>query len=97
MEGYIVSNVATRDAPLKPRALARRQDVQHASGITPAFRRQLRDEIIAATPEQIRALSEPLAEATGRFATCVLGGRDQIAASDADLSVVELFGSGAQS
>ena len=97
MEGYIVSNVATRDAPLKPRALARRQDVQHASGITPAFRRQLRDEIIAATSEQIRALSEPLAEATGRFATCVFGGRDQIAASDADLSVVELFGSGAQS
>ena len=97
MEGYIVSNVATRDAPLKPRALARRQDVLHASGITPAFRKQLRDEIIAATPEQVRALAEPLADATARFATCVFGGRDQIAASDADLSVVELFGSGAQS
>ena len=91
-EGYVVSNVAKRDAPVKPRALARRQDIQRFSGITEELRTTIRNEILASTPDTVRANAAALRELEGSFATCVFGGRDQIAASSADLNVIELLG-----
>jgi Zn-dependent M16 (insulinase) family peptidase len=91
LEGYIVSSVAKRDAPQKPRELARHQDTRRFAGITEDLRTTLRDELLACTPEQVRALAVPLQDAIPRLATCVFGGKDQIAASNAGLQVVELF------
>ena len=91
-EGYIVSNVAKRDAPQKPRALARRQDVQRFSGVTEELRTTIRNEILACTPETIRSHAATLRELSGSFNTCVFGGHDQIAASSAGLQVVNLLG-----
>jgi Zn-dependent M16 (insulinase) family peptidase len=93
-EGYIVSNVAKRDAPLKPRTLARRQDIQRFSGVTEELRTTVRNEILACTPEAVRAQAAVLRELRGSFNTCVFGGRDQIAASAAGLNMVDLLGSG---
>ncbi len=48
MEGYVVSTVAGFDAPLKARALARRQDGDYFGGRTPETRLQTRAEMMAA-------------------------------------------------
>ena len=74
------------------RALARRQDIQRFSGITEELRTTIRNEILASTPDTVRANAAALRELEGSFATCVFGGRDQIAASSADLNVIELLG-----
>ena len=91
-EGYIVSNVAKRDAPQKPRALARRQDIQRLSGVTEELRTAIRNEIMACTPETVREHAATLRELSGSFATCVFGGKDKIAASSADFEVIHLLG-----
>ena len=91
-EGYIVSNVAKRDAPLKPAALVRRQDIQRLSGVTEQLRTTIRNEILACTPDVVRGHGEVLRELESAFNTCVFGGRDQIAASAAGLQTVDLLG-----
>lgn len=91
-EGYVVSNVAKRDAPVKPRALARRQDIQRFCGITEELRTTVRNEILACTPDTVRGHATILRELDSNFATCVFGGRDQISASAANLNVVDLLG-----
>lgn len=90
LEGYIVSSVAKRDAPVKPRALARRQDMQRFTGVTEEFRTTLRDEILACTPQEVRELGDVLRELQPASATCIFGGKDQIAASTAGFEAIEL-------
>ena len=90
LEGYIVSGVAKLDAPVKPRALARSQDIRRFCGITEESRAELRDELLHATPESVRALSDTLRELSAARTTCVFGGRDQIEASKQEFRVVTL-------
>ncbi len=92
MSGYIVSCVATHDAPQKPRKLARRQDSLYLSERPDGWRDEIRAQELAVTPEGIRGLSKVLAALPERRAFCVFGGRDQIEASDLDLDVIELLG-----
>lgn len=57
MEGYVVSTVASHDAPVKPRQIARRQDSLYFSKRPADYRERLRAEKLAATPKAIRALA----------------------------------------
>lgn len=90
LEGYIVSGVAKQDAPVKPRALARSQDIRRFSGITEELRATLRDELLHATPDGVRDLGDALRELSRSRATCVFGGRDQIEASKQGFRIVSL-------
>jgi len=91
LEGYIVSSVAKMDAPMKPRMLARTQDTRRISGVTEELRTTIRNELLGCTAEETRALAEALRGRMGAMSTCVFGGKDQIAASAADLNVVKLL------
>lgn len=93
LSGYIVSSVATQDAPEKPRALARRQDIQRFSGRPANWRNIIRQQVLDTTAQTMRALAptlEPDASATG---VCVFGPREAIEASGLGLDVRELVGS----
>lgn len=92
MSGYIVSCVATHDAPQKPRKLARRQDGLYLAKRPDGWRDEVRAQELAVTPARIRELSRVLAALSERRAFCVFGGRDQIEASSLDLDVIELLG-----
>ncbi len=92
LEGYIVSSVASHDAPVKPRALARRQDSNWFRGRSPEWFSETRAQIIEATVDDVRALAEPLADVTATHGICVFGSRDAIQASGIDFTVVELMG-----
>lgn len=91
MEGYIVSTVASHDAPAKPRQVARRQDAQFFCEKPAGYREWLRAEKLATTPEKLRACSTALDEVAQRGSICVFGGEDVVRASAGEFDVIELM------
>ena len=89
--GFIVSCVSAQDAPVKPYALARRQDAEYFTKRPVRWREGLRGQILAATPEKLRALGEDVARAAAEAPLCVFGGRDVIERSHAGLTAIDLM------
>ncbi|MEG0460558.1 insulinase family protein [Gordonibacter sp.] len=92
MEGYVVSTVASLDAPTKPRMQARRQDGDFFAGRTPETRQQTRSEMVGADAAAVRALAAPLASAIAEGAYCTFGSKDIIEASRTRFDVIDLLG-----
>ena len=90
--GYVVSTVAGMDAPVKPRALARRQDLSRLAERPDDWRATIRAQELAATPERIRAMASQLEGLPERRGICVFGNADIIASSKLGLEVIELMG-----
>ncbi|WP_294438494.1 insulinase family protein [uncultured Slackia sp.] len=92
MEGYIVSTVATHDAPVKPKAAALRQDGAYFTGKPVDWREKTREQILAATPEVLRGFAPTLDAVAKSGHVCVFGSKELIsAAKSVDLEVTELF------
>ena len=91
LEGYVISVVAAIDAPLKPRQLARRQDADLFCHRPDGWRIEMRDQVLHATPDAVRALAPSLADVSESGAVCVFGSREKIEASKADLCVRDLM------
>lgn len=91
MEGYIVSTVASHDAPAKPRQVARRQDAQFFCEKPAGYRERLRAEKLATTPEKLRACSAVLDEVARCGSVCVFGGEEVVRASAEEFDVIELM------
>ena len=92
LDGYIVSVVASEDAPLKPQRLASKQDTLYFTGRPADWHRQIRAQELATTAEALRELAPVLTELENRRALCVFGGRDKVEASKLGLTVIELIG-----
>ncbi len=90
-EGFIVSCVASHDAPVKPYALTRRQNAEFFSKRPVHWREQLRAEMLATTPEKLRSLGEVIGRVAEESALCVFGGREVIDRSNAGLNPVDLL------
>ena len=91
MDGYVVSTVASIDAPVKPRELARRQDGQFISQLSPTARAEVRQETVHTTPDDVRALGDAVAACAGKRAICVFGNRDIIEQAKTDLNAIDLL------
>lgn len=91
-EGFIVSCVAGHDAPVKPYALTRRQNIEYFTKRPVHWREQLREEMLATTPEKLRALGETIGRVAEEAPLCVFGGREVIERSNAGLKPVDLLG-----
>ena len=74
MEGYIASH----DAPVKPRLVARRQDVGYFAHRAPVWREMLRDQELRVTPDAVRACAPTLRAVAASPAVCVFGSREAI-------------------
>ncbi len=93
LDGYVVSAVAAHDAPVKPRQLARRQDMLRFGGRPAGWRDLVRAQELACTVDDVRALAPALADDTCARGICVFGGREAIEASGVAFdSVTELVG-----
>ena len=90
-EGFIVSCVASHDAPVKPYALTRRQNAEFFSKRPVHWREQLRAEMLATTPEKLRSLGEVIGRVAEESALCVFGGREVIERSNAGLNPIDLL------
>ncbi|KAB1640297.1 insulinase family protein [Adlercreutzia muris] len=91
MDGYVVSVVASLDAPEKARALLRRQDGMYFAGYGIAERAAVRREVALATAEEVRALGPAVDAIAGADCVCVFGNRDIIEAASGELTVIDLL------
>ena len=91
-EGFIVSCVSGMDAPVKPYALTKRRNTTYLAGLDPHAREERRAQMLAATPAELRSLGADVTRIAAESPTCVFGGRDVIAKSNAGFNVVDLMG-----
>ena len=91
-EGFIVSCVSGMDAPVKPYALTKRRNTTYLAGLDPHAREERRTQMLAATPGELRSLGADVTRIAAESPTCVFGGRDVIAKSNAGFNVVDLVG-----
>lgn len=91
-EGFIVSCVSGMDAPVKPYALTKRRNTTYLAGLDPHAREERRAQMLAATPGELRSLGADVTRIAAVSPTCVFGGRDVIAKSNAGFNVVDLLG-----
>lgn len=91
LRGYIISAVAGYDAPLKPRALAQRQDNHYFASLPADYRARLRAEMLSTTIEDLRARGTALEGLKEHEVVCIFGGKEQIEASDLDLKITTLY------
>ena len=91
MDGYVVSTVAGIDSPVKPRELARRQDGQFISKLSPDARAKVREETAHTTPDEVRALGAAVEACAKERAICVFGNREIIEDAKTSLDVVDLL------
>ena len=90
-EGFIVSCVSGMDAPVKPYALTKRRNTTYLAGLDPHAREERRAQMLAATPGELRSLSADVTRIAAESPTCVFGGCDVIAKSNAGFNVVDLL------
>lgn len=91
-EGFIVSCVSGMDAPVKPYALTKRRNTTYLAGLDPRAREERRAQMLATTPGELRSLGADVTRIAAESPTCVFGGRDVIAKSNAGFNVVDLMG-----
>lgn len=91
-EGFIVSCVSGMDAPVKPYALTKRRNTTYLAGLDPHAREERRAQMLAATPGELRSLGADVTRIAAESPTCVFGGRDVIAKSNAGFNVIDLMG-----
>ena len=91
-EGFIVSCVSGMDAPVKPYALTKRRNTTYLAGLDPHAREERRAQMLAATPGELRSLGSDVTRIAAASPTCVFGGRDVIAKSNAGFNVIDLMG-----
>lgn len=91
-EGFIVSCVSGMDAPVKPYALTKRRNTTYLAGLDPHAREKRRAQMLAATPGELRSLGADVTRIAAESPTCVFGGRDVIAKSNAGFNVIDLLG-----
>ena len=90
-EGFIVSCVSGMDAPVKPYALTKRRNTTYLAGLDPHAREERRAQMLAATPGELRSLGTDVTRIAAESPTCVFGGRDVIAKSNAGFTVIDLL------
>lgn len=93
LEGFIVATVASLDAPIKPRALIRRQDGDYFGGYSPEERLGIREEVIHTTTQDLHDFSQIVAVVTEKDARCTFGAAELIKNSELAWNAVNLIGS----
>ena len=91
LDGYVVSVVASHDAPAKSRSIARRQDGEFFSARPATWRDEVRAQELAVTADDVRALAPSMRQLAADHAVVVFGPRQKAAESGLDFEVVDLM------
>lgn len=78
MTKYIIGTISTLDAPLSPSAKGSRSMSAYLSGISDEDIQRERDEVLAASPEDIRALEPLVRSILSDNCLCVIGNEDML-------------------
>ena len=91
LDGYVVSVVASHDAPAKSRSIARRQDGEFFSARPATWRDEVRAQELAVTSDDVRALAPSMRQLAADHAVVVFGPRQKAAEAGLDFEVVDLM------
>ena len=91
LEGYIVASVATVDAPVRPRALARRQDIERFNDRPQNRLDQLREHMLHTDAKSCQALGQSRPTSTADRSIVVFGPREALETSEFDLEIIDLM------
>ena len=92
MTKFIIGTVSALDAPLTPAAKGIRSMSAYLSGVTDADTQRERDEVLKATPADIRALEPLVASVLKDDCLCVIGNEDTLTKDeDMFLHLEDLF------
>lgn len=78
MTKYIIGAISALDVPLPPASKGSRSISAYLTGVTDADIQQERDEVLAATPEDIRALEPLVKSILSDDCICVIGNEDML-------------------
>ena len=90
-EGFIVSCASGCDAPLKPLALAKRQDGDFLTKREAGWREKIRRNMLETTVDDLRSLADTVSRVAREAPLCIFGGKDIIEASSADIVPVDFM------
>lgn len=79
MEKYIIGTVSELDTPLNPAAKGRRSLQLYLAGVTEEDLKKERMEVLGASPEDIRALAEPVRAVLDENYICAVGSSEMLA------------------
>jgi hypothetical protein len=91
LRGYIISAVASHDAPCKPRQLAARQNGRYFSNLPENYRETLRNEMLSTTLKQLQEGGRALEHLKENQVLCVFGNKEKIEASGINFEVKQLY------
>ncbi|MDR2721577.1 MAG: peptidase M16, partial [Coriobacteriaceae bacterium] len=92
MLGYIISSVAGYDTPKKPREIARRQDAEFFGKLDADWMKKARNEVLKATPKDIKNLAEIFERLAAQDVRCVFGNRTIIEEASTTFEIIDLLG-----
>ncbi|MFA7543773.1 MAG: divalent cation tolerance protein CutA [Candidatus Cloacimonadaceae bacterium] len=81
MEKYILGDISAQDYPQTPEAKGSQGDMDYIRGFTQADRQQIRDEVLATTPEDLRVYADMVQNLMSHNHYAVFGGEDAILAN----------------
>ncbi len=90
-DGFIVSSAASFDAPLKPRALVRRQDTMHFTDYSEAERMKYRQQVLQTKLEDVQALAPELKALCKIAHACTVGNKQMIEQSNEGFEVIDIL------
>ncbi len=91
MDGYVISSVASFDAPKKARGLIRRQDSNYFAGLRDNEREIVRSQMASCSIDDVRAFAEPVERIAREGGICTFGNKDIIDRAKAPLHAIDLF------
>ena len=92
MTKFVIGTISDLDAPLLPPYKGIRADVAWFTGVTDAMIQKERDEILAVTPEDIRALAPIIRAVLSEQSICAIGNAEKVKANqDLFKTVKNLF------
>lgn len=92
MTKFIIGTMSMLDTPLPPAAKGQRAMSAYLSGLTQDVVQKNRDEVLQATPADIRALEPLVASVLADDCLCVIGNEDMLEKEkDMFMNVEDLF------
>ena len=90
-EGYIISCIGSLDTPLPPQLSALKLDALRYQGKPYNYLKQLRDEVLATTKDDITQAAQELTDPKRKQSICVFGSKQSLKNSQAHLKLIELI------
>lgn len=91
LAGYIISSVASLDAPQKPKEIMRTYDALFYTNRKDNWIKELRERLLVTTLEDVYAFAHVLMRSEQNASTCIMGPQEKLAQAGSELTIENLL------